>query len=315
MEYKDFIQNIKEDIKEKLGEDVSINLHSVIKNNSVELEGLSIIEKNINISPTIYINDYFEELKNGRKLESIESEIIKIYEENKIENPIDINFFTEFDLIKERIVFKLINYKMNYKLLQEIPHIQFLDLAIVFYCLVSYNDTCNATILIHNKHMNMWKTDLNELYLISKQNTPRLLGYQLRDMDEIMKEILFENLSKDNDEEEIQSLFNDMMDSSIKEGSRNTIPMYVLSNKAKINGASCILYQKVLEEFSDKIQKDFYILPSSVHEVIFVPFNNDYTKRELAEMVQEVNQTQVQKEEILSNTVYFYSKEEKKVMM
>ncbi|RDU25230.1 DUF5688 family protein [Anaerosacchariphilus polymeriproducens] len=315
MEYKEFIQNLIEDLKEKLGEDVSINLHSVIKNNSVELDGLSIVEKNMNISPTIYINDYFEELKKGRKLESIESEIIKIYEENKIENPIDINFFTEFDLIKERIVFKLINYKMNYKLLQEIPHIQYLDLAIVFYCLVSCNDTGNATILIHNKHMNMWNTDLNELYLISKQNTPRILGYQLRDMDEIMKEILFENLSRENDKEDLQSLFNAVMDTAMNEGCKNTIPMYVLSNKAKINGASCLLYKKVLEEFSNKIQKDFYILPSSVHEVIFVPYNNDYTKSELIEMVQEVNQTQVQKEEILSNTVYFYSKKEKKIMM
>lgn len=316
MEYKEFIENLKESILEELGDDVKVSLHSVMKNNSVELQGLSIIEKDINIAPTIYINDYFNELKKGKELQLIVADIIRIYKNNKMENPIDINFFTEFEEVKGKIVFKLINYEKNHKLLQEIPHIQFLDLAIVFYCLVSINETGNATILIHNCHMSMWKTDINELYSISQQNTPRILGCQIRDMDEIMKEILYEDISKGfGDSAEIQEILEPLFEKQMEETERNSIPMYVLSNKSKINGASCLLYHKVLEEFSNRIQKDFYILPSSVHEVIFVPVDDNYSKKELIEMVKEVNLTQVQEEEVLSDTVYYYSNVEKKVRM
>lgn len=313
MEYKEFVTNLQERIKEKMGKETKVTLHSVTKNNSVELDGISIIEKNVNISPTIYINEYFNEYKSGRTIDSIVEIIIKLYEENKLESPIDIKFFTNFERVKEKIVFKLINYEKNHKLLQEIPHIQYLDLAIVFYCLISSNDIGNATILIHNKHMEMWNTNINELYSISKKNTPIILGCQLRNIDEIMREILLEDLSKGNDE--MKKLLEPMIGTNIKQSKEKCIPMYVLSNSTKINGASCLLYQKVLEEFSNKIQKDFYILPSSIHEVIFVPVNKDYSKCELVEMVKEVNQTQVQEEEILSDTVYYYSKKEGKIRM
>lgn len=316
MEYTEFIEILKEEIVKELGDDLRVSLHSVIKNNSVELQGLSIVEKDMNISPTIYINDYFKEYKNGRKLKSIVQEIIKIYEDNRISKPIDIKFFTEFTKVKEKIVFKLINYEKNHTLLQEIPYIQFLDLAIVFYCLVSSNEMGNATILVHNNHMDMWKTDINELYSISQQNTPRILGCQIRDMDEIMREILYEDLSKGiSENDEMRELLTPLLKTPLGESNRNAIPMFVLSNKSKINGASCLLYHKVLEEFSNRIQRDFYILPSSVHEVIFVPADENYSKNQLVEMVKEVNMTQVQEEEILSDAVYYYSQKEGKVTM
>jgi hypothetical protein len=91
--------------------------------------------------------------------------------------------------------------------------------------------------------------------------------------------------------------------------------MYILSNFKGINGASCLLYENVLSEFAQLIQSDFYILPSSIHEIILVPYDKAILKEALAEMVEEVNRTQVSGDEVLSDRVYFYSRKNNSLTM
>ena len=88
------------------------------------------------------------------------------------------------------------------------------------------------------------------------------------------------------------------------------VPMYVLSNKTKIHGAACILYENVVKDFADYLNRDIFILPSSVHEVILVPSQGAQKAQNLVEMVREVNETQVEEEEILSDSVYYFSRED-----
>ena len=84
------------------------------------------------------------------------------------------------------------------------------------------------------------------------------------------------------------------------------VPMYVLSNKSRINGASCILYKDILKDFAMVVDKDLYVLPSSIHEVILLPSDGTQESEQLKEMVREINQSQVEKEEVLSDSVYYY---------
>ena len=81
--------------------------------------------------------------------------------------------------------------------------------------------------------------------------------------------------------------------------------MYVISNEQKVNGAASIIYSDALEKLSEKLGTDLYILPSSIHETIAISANFG-TPEELAQMVREVNATQVSQEEQLSDHVYKY---------
>ena len=85
--------------------------------------------------------------------------------------------------------------------------------------------------------------------------------------------------------------------------------MYVLSNSIKVNGASAVLDAKMMEDIAEKVG-DFYILPSSIHELLVVPVKSGMDVESLENMVCEVNATQVQLEERLSDHVYTYSLEE-----
>ena len=104
----------------------------------------------------------------------------------------------------------------------------------------------------------------------------------------------------------MKDILAEMMPEAQLEELPDTVPMYVLSNKANVQGASCILYPNLLKDFASAINGNFYILPSSIHECIFLPAESVEDPTTLQSMVKEVNMTQVEECEVLSDSVYFY---------
>ena len=88
-----------------------------------------------------------------------------------------------------------------------------------------------------------------------------------------------------------------------------------LKDGEKCFGAAALLYPHLLSHISKIFRKNFYVLPSSVHECILVPDQGQYSRMELTRMVREVNQTQVEDDEILSDQVYYYDRQEERLMM
>ena len=82
--------------------------------------------------------------------------------------------------------------------------------------------------------------------------------------------------------------------------------LYVLSNEARLHGAAAILNKKIMDDITDKLGKDFFILPSSIHEVLIVPKNDRTDLKDLESMVRDVNASHVSPGERLSDHVYAY---------
>lgn len=280
----------------------SLSIQSVVKNNNVQLDGLTIMEGGTNLSPTIYLNYFYETYQNGVEFSSILDTILHTYQSNKPRGKIDTSFFTDYANVRSHIAYKLIHYERNRHLLADLPHFRYLDLAIVFYCLVSSSPSGNATILIRKDHLRFWNISPTQLFDAAKENTPRLLSYDLRNMNDLMEELLAPAHST-------------LSDPDIKKEDAAICPMYVLTNQNNLNGASCILYEHLLEHFADRLCCDLYILPSSIHEVILIPATSDTSYQELSQMVQEVNDTQVSPEEILSDHVYYFSRSSGSIRM
>lgn len=292
MTYQEFKHQICQTLQCELGSHVKVTIQDIIKNNNTHLDGLTILSAHCNLAPTIYLNPYFRQYENGKSLPSICQDIQKVYQENKLSGNIDLTFFTDYNKVKSRIIFKLVNFERNKELLKEVPHFRFLDLAIVFNCLVESRSSGSATILIHNHHLNYWNITRDDLYALALKNTPVLLRYDLRDMTDVLKELLSElDFRKFSDSADI------------------ICPMYVLSNQHKLNGSVCILYQNLLKSFAERLGSDLYILPSSIHEVLIIPACANDSGTDLSDMVREVNATQLSREEVLSDHVYYFSRE------
>jgi len=86
-------------------------------------------------------------------------------------------------------------------------------------------------------------------------------------------------------------------------------PLYVQTNSMGICGACTILYPNQLKNFADTVNADLVILPSSIHEVLLIPYEAKLSFPELTNMVTHINRAEVSVEDRLSDQVYLYSRE------
>lgn len=309
MSFEEYTILITEKLEELYGEDYKIRTSTVLKNNNRSLVGVTIGKKEDKISPTIYLETFYEKYMQGDSIEDSIRDIIQVSEENQVEEELDFSFFESYEKVSKHIVFKLINYDKNQKLLEDIPHIKYLNLAIVFYYTFVDSSLGNASILIHNTHLDLWNVSLDTIYQDAISNAPILLKAKIRNMKEIMLESFHkEYLPSCMMEENINSQSADMFLSQILDDmfALDNFRMYVLTNEVNSFGAACLLYRDLLKNFAHEIGQGFYVLPSSVHEIIMVPENEVGDGNGLLSMVKEVNVNEVAEEEILADNVYYY---------
>lgn len=296
MNYQQFIEEVERRVKEKIkgNETITVYIHTAVKNNGKERKGITVSEKGIHISPTIYLEEYFQQFQEGKPIEKIVEKILQLYEEVKCSHPCEESLLQNYEELKGKFACKLIHRGKNEKLLNDIPYVPWMDLAIVVFVLLEVSPYGTATVLVRKEHLEIWGLTEAQLFDEAKKNTPILLPYQFCPMRKLLREIC--PYAVDEGEEEEKSL-------------------YVLSNKLRSFGAASMLYDGILEKVGQKLGENYYILPSSIHEVIVVPESKSPVKQDLEEMVREINETQVEEEEVLSDRVYYFSRKENRLFL
>lgn len=216
-------------------------------------------------------------------MDDIMNQILHEYYTHRDAIHFDPLLFEKFENIRNRIAFKIINYNSNKKYLRDIPFKRFLDLAIVYYVVFDEFMGKKATVTINNSYIRKWGITDEELEKQALNNTASILRYSIKPLATLLREH-GETIPSDDDKQ-----------------------IYVLTNEANFNGAACILYKDLLKKVSSEIESDLYIIPSSVHEVLIIPKADNITSEELSRMVREVNETDLEREDILSDHVYEYS--------
>lgn len=306
MEMNEFAKKLQKAMLEVLGDGYDVRIQEVQKNNGVLLKGLIILTEEKNISPTIYLKPFWEAYEAGVSLTEIVRKMLQIYREDTPKDGVDMSFFMEFSKVKDRICYRLINAKQNRSLLERVPYIPFLDLAICFYYAYEGEALGNGTIMIHDTHVDMWQTTTAELMRLAQRNTPILFPWECNSMESIVREV----------KKEAPEHWEGVVPEGAEEEQFLTeIPMHIVCNSKRQHGAACIIYPGVLEALGEKFNSDFFILPSSVHEVILLLDNGRENPRRLKSMIAEVNRTQVEPEEVLSDTLYYYDRHKKKVII
>lgn len=297
MTFEEFKNEVVARIKEFLPEsfaDAEVSLKEVKKNNDLQLTGLVIVSSETNICPTIYLEFFYEDYKKGADMREILERIAEFRMNNEVAGKFDTTQITDFEQVKGKLVPRLVNAEMNSELLETRPHKLVADLAVTYCALLDQFSGRTASAAVTNELMEMWGISVDELHDIAVSNMSNLVPSTFKGMTEVMSEMMDLSI------EELK-----MMGYVIDEEEH----MYVLSNEVKVCGASALFDVKMMKEITEKIG-DFYILPSSVHEVLLVPMTENVSTEELECMVREVNATQVSPEERLSDNIYTYNLEE-----
>lgn len=306
MDIGSFAEQVRFHVGNELDSGHDISIHRVCKNNGVYYTGLQITGNGLDIAPIVYIDRHYELYDKGEEtIESVADCVMDTYNRERSGGimQVDMRKFLSYDRIRENIVYKLVNTGKNRELLEDVPHVDFMDLSIVFQCLVSREEPGMATILIHNVHMKLWDVTTEELYAAAKENTCKLLQYEIKSMTEVLHEIMESEEPKQAGHSECKAEFAD------------SVPMYVLSNRNRVEGAACMLYPGLIRGFAEKAGNSLYIIPSSVHELLLLPAEDCGEAAGIRDMIREVNDTQVSDEEILSYSLYYYDREEGKIKM
>lgn len=292
MEIKEFTEAVAKAISEK-HDDLTVEPNSnVRKNNDIVLAGVSIRNNASNVAPMIYVNDFYNR---SISVDETADKVMEIYDMHKNDmNTFDVNNVNTFDNVKDNIIARVVNKNRNQHIMDECPYAQFGDLLVTFAVIVSSNKEGIASIKITNEIMNMWKVTLGDIISVAYQNTKKLFPLYIDSIGSVLKQMM---------------AMHGGIDPSMIEAIDNTDQfMYVATTTTKQNGAYFISDKESLVEIADFIKaRQFVILPSSVHELIIIPFNTMNTDmNSLLAMVKEVNQTQIPPDEILSDNLYFF---------
>ena len=175
MEFNEFCEKVKRHVANHYGDEKTVTLKPVMKNNGITLTGLVVTDREINISPTVYLNSFYMAYEDGETMASVVEKVVRAADSGSARVNIDIESFSDFERAKEHIVFKLIGKDANAELLERVPHVSFCDMEIVFLFLVNEMIGGNGSVLINNEHMERWGTDRDTLMELARKNTPKLL--------------------------------------------------------------------------------------------------------------------------------------------
>ena len=275
--------------------DDEVNIKRVTKNNGVIYTGITVCGKDESVYPTMYLEPFYDELDGEPLTDEFIDRMCGIYESRRLGETPSLDFLMDYEKIRKNLRCKLINYKANSSWLEEVPHKRFLDLAIVPYYLIKDCDLGKmimneGSFVIRKNHVDMWKINADDLIDESIRNTLSMEKPQIQGIFEVMKKLN-------------PSLMEDMpLD-------QTGCPMYVMTTQTQ-NGAVSMLYEDKIGEFCNKIESDVFIIPSSINEIILVPGDPDMPETAINEMIREVNETQLRPVEVLSDHVYYFSRNE-----
>ncbi len=282
-EFKEMLINrIKDYVPEKY-KAYDIEVTKVNKINET-LDALCLIDrsKKVNTSPIVYIDNMYTYYTSCKNIDMVLKKAADIITEGF--NMVTDKYVYDNN-IKDNIVLVLINAEANKELLKTIPHIKFLDLAFIFRWIITKNEYGFSGSIINDSFLKNIDLTADKLFELAKKNTRRLLPPKVLTLKNALKAM---NAPKD------------LLDNTPE------YPVFVLSNIYGVEGATYIAFDDILSEIKNKLNENFYILPSSINEALIIP-ESFVTPDFVREMVKDVNNTVVTQTDKLSNSIYFYN--------
>lgn len=281
MNYNEFQEKLKEELENRLPSEIHLYPVTSTKNNNTKRNGLQFQRNTSEVDFNLYLDLWYPVFLSGIPLSEIADTILTVYQKTTDITLPDTKMLSKYEALKGNIFCKLVNFQKNQSELQHIPYVPFLDLAIVFYVLLDFQGNTMKSMQIRNEHLHIWGINLQTLVSDAKENTERNMPAKLISLPYPA-------------DEPVQH------------------KMYVLTNLIKQYGAVCFLQDGILQQIGEKLQDDFFLLPSSVHEVMIVKSFGQRIET-LNEMIQSVNEAMVAPEDVLADHAYFYSRSRKEL--
>ena len=279
---KHFTEKIINALRDKLP-DVEITVQEVSKPGENRLTGLCFHSSNTNVAPVIYLEEAYDAFRHGTPIDTIAEQLQQTYLQNCLVNNFDTTLLTDWNKVSDRVCAKLINIPNNKDYLENkvVLPIPTTDIGYMYYIDLEGFTPQGASAPVSKILLDTWNVSLETLHATALANTENIMQPCVRPMNSMIQEML------DTNDEVIFA---------------ESMTMYVITSKQMMNGAILATFPSVCSKLQQHFG-EYYLLPSSVHEMLAVPANLQSPDALLA-MVAEINHTQVEPKDRLSDDVY-----------
>lgn len=294
MDYKEFAEKLEEMVKKELGEDAGIQRTGALKNNGVRKDGLTYFCGAAHISPVVYLQDLYDDYQGGISLEECARQAagdLKKMQRDGADARMFAETITDWERNRGDVFPVLLKRSTNAELLERLVHRPWLDLEVCYRLCLGNEAGCSAGIRVDHRLLACWGITEDGLHTQAFRNMEGA-GYCLAGMCDVLREFM--------------PFVPDMEEGGLPE-------LMILTNRTKLYGAAGILKTELLGEYADRIGKNLFILPSSIHECLVMADDGHTDVWELDTMVREVNATQLLPEDVLSDHAYYFDREKREV--
>ena len=281
-----FFAEMKEALMRLKPEGMEITFMRFDKQNRMGLHGCTLAMPEAAAAPTFYLEDLYEAYLNGTAVEDIAEGVIEFAKENNravIPNGIDV---VDYESTRKHLGLMVIGAEENREYLETLVHEVIEGLALVPIVFIN-DENSTGCIKIKKELLLAWEVTAQEVMEEAKQNSARVMPPTFK----LMSDILRENSDLDLD------------DLCVPEEAE----LFVVSNRHFVYGASVAFYPGFLERIGKALGTDFYILPSSINEMLILR-DLGQDPMMLLNIVKTVNRTEISPEEILTDAVFYYSR-------
>ena len=299
MDFENFKEKFMEDIKERLedaGIDANITTNTVKKLNE-SYEAITITPNDSNMGMNLPIEKFFEAYDDGRPYDEVIDKAMEVIENGMDARPdFNIDDLTDYSKMKETLAMEVVSAEANKEMLETVPHKMMEDMAVVYRFVLSSDEDGRASVLVTNQMIENMGITAEQLHADAMENAPQIKPAEIKGMTEVLAELMGVEQAE-------------MM--GIEPVAPEDEQMYVASVPDKVHGAGVLAYENFMDQAAERAGGDFFILPSSIHEILIVPDNGQMDLKSLEDMVKEVNATQVAPQDKLTDSVYHYDSKEK----
>ncbi len=286
MDFKQFQTQVVEEMRERFP-DLDIRLQEVNKLQGKSYIGMSVRPESSNISATLNLEGFFARSNDGHSMNAVMDMI-----EQNVTKAIsalpqyDTRTLMNYEQMKDKLTLQMIPVAGNEDRLSEIPHKNVEDMALVYRFELESNEQGTSSILVTDNMLQSYNITPDQLHEDAMEAAVQNRPATLRNMNDVIREMMGDAAGMFIPDE--------------------PSPMWVASVEGNQNGACVIQYPDFLEQAAETLGGDFYVLPSSIHEVLFIADDGSLDRSNLEAMVRSVNETEVAPADRLSDNVYHY---------
>ena len=296
MDFKEFTARAEQDIRAAL-EDASpgtgVGINQVEKLQGESYTAITLTPAGTNIGMNLNLNQLYDNLQRGESYETVISTAVDQAKEHLANMPrFDVSELSSYETAKDLLFVDVVGTKVNAEMLSRVPHTDMEDISMVYRMQLEQLSDGAATVLVTNDLMNRMGITKEQLHADALANSERVRPASMKTMAEVLAKMM--------------GMPPEMIPDDMP-GPK----LYVVTNEDGFHGAAAAFYPDFMDQAAKEFGSNFFILPSSVHEVLFVPDDGSLHVDELRDMVTSINASEVAPADRLTDNVYHYDAAER----